>query len=67
MEIIKNFVTWFNGKKTIIGLIGTNILQMNELNFVANMNTDLHAILLYVFGALAAGGLLHKGVKSVKK
>lgn len=66
MEIINNFIKWFDGKKTIIGLIGTNILQM-DLKFIVNMNPDVHTLLLYVFGLLAAGGLTHKLTKKVKK
>ena len=62
METLKKIVQWLNGKKTIIGLLGTNILQM-DLNFVVNMNPDAHKLLLYVFGLLAAGGLTHKMFK----
>lgn len=62
MEIIKKITDWFDGKKTIIGLIGTNILQM-DLQIIANMNPDVKTLLLYVFGLLAAGGLTHKMLK----
>lgn len=65
MEVINNFVKWFNGKKTIIGLIGTNILQL-DLDLVQNMNADVKTVLLYVFGLLAAGGLAHKAQKAIK-
>lgn len=65
METLKKFLNWFNGKKTIIGLIGTNILQM-DLQFIVNMNPDLKTILLYLFGILAAGGLTHKAIKKIK-
>ena len=59
-------INWFDGKKTIIGLVGLNVLQL-DLKFYETMNPDLYTLLLYVFGALAAGGLVHKGVKKVKE
>ena len=66
METIKKFLNWFDGKKTIIGLLGTNILQM-DLQFINNMNPDLKTLLLYLFGLLAAGGLTHKMIKTSQK
>jgi hypothetical protein len=65
METLKNFWKWLSGKKTIIGLIGTNIMQM-DLVFIANMNPDLEKLLMYIFMALAAGGLTHKVLKKKK-
>lgn len=66
MENLKQFWQWLSGKKTIIGLIGTNIIQM-DLQFIINMNPDLKTLLLYGFGLLAAGGLAHKALKPKKK
>jgi hypothetical protein len=65
MEALKGFLKWLNGKKTIIGLIGTNILQM-DLQFIQTMNPDIKTLLLYLFGLLAAGGLTHKVIKGKK-
>lgn len=65
MKTLEKIWKWLSGKKTIIGLIGTNILQM-DLEFIVNMNGDLKTILLYVFGLLAAGGLVHKAAKLKK-
>jgi hypothetical protein len=65
MEILKKIAEWLNGKKTIIGLIGTNILQM-DLQIIQSMNPDIKTLLLYLFGILAAGGLTHKVLKGKK-
>lgn len=62
MKALTAINKWFNGKKTVIGLLGTTFLQM-DLQFLATMNQDLKAILFWVFGLLAAGGILHKSIK----
>jgi hypothetical protein len=66
MKTLKEFWKFLDGKKAIIGLIGTNILQM-DLDIYKTMNHDLYVILLWLFGALAVGGLGHKAIKVVKK
>ncbi|WBC28433.1 hypothetical protein RPMD05_5 [Rhodobacteraceae phage LS06-2018-MD05] len=65
MEKFKDFLKWLDGKKTIIGLIGMNIMQL-DLNFIASMNPDLKTLLLWVFGALSGVGLTHKALKHKK-
>lgn len=66
MENLKKIITWLNGKKSIIGLIGLNIMQM-DLAFIANMNPDIKTLLMWVFGALSGVGLTHKAKKIFKK
>jgi len=65
MKTLQAINKWFNGKKTVIGLLGTTFLQM-DLQLLTTMNQDLKAILFWVFGLLAAGGILHKSVKNNK-
>ena len=65
MEKFKTFLKWLDGKKTIIGLIGMNIMQM-DLTFILNMNPDLKTLLMWVFGALSGVGLTHKALKNKK-
>lgn len=62
---VKKFLDWLDGKKTIIGLIGMNIMQM-DLHVISNMNGDLKTLLLWVFGALSGVGLTHKAMKKGK-
>lgn len=64
MEFIKNILFWINGKKTIIGLIALNILQIDGL---FDSEQSWYKICIYLFGLLAAGGLTHKAVKKAKK
>jgi len=66
MKTFQKINKWFNGKKTVIGLLGTTFLQM-DLIFLQTMNPDLKTILLWIFGLLAAGGILHKSVKNNTK
>jgi len=62
MKAIKFIIKWFNGKKTIIGLMGTTFMQM-DLIFLQNMNPDIKNIGLWLFGLLAGSGLIHKAIK----
>ncbi len=64
--IWKRIVKWFNGKKTIIGLIMTNLLQL-DLEVYATMNSDLYKLLMFIAVGLAAGGFGHKLAKEIKK
>ena len=64
--MLKKIIDWLSGKKTIIGLIGLNVMQL-DLDYWLQMNQDLYTLLFYAFGALAAGGLAHKGFKEVTK
>lgn len=59
-EILSKFWKWFSGKKTIIGLIALNVLQIDGL-----FDTDQgwYKVAIYVFGLLAGGGLAHKARK----
>jgi len=66
MEKLNKFWEWLSGKKTIIGLIGLNVMQM-DLTFIHNMNPDLKTLLMWVFGALSGVGLTHKLKKNIKK
>jgi hypothetical protein len=66
MKYIKEFWEFLNEKKTIIGLIGLNIMQLPILAIV-NMNPDLKTLLLWAFGALAGIGAGHKLKKKFKK
>lgn len=64
MTTLKNFINWFNGKKTIIGLIALNILQVEGL---FDHEQAWYQVAIYLAGLLAAGGLTHKAVKKLGK
>ena len=61
MKILNRLLNWLSGKKTIIGLIALNILQIDGL---FDDEKAWYKIAIYIFGLLAAGGLVHKIKKS---
>ena len=63
MEYLKKFLKWFNGKKTIIGLLALNILQIDGL---FDSELGWYKVTIYVCTLLAGGGFLHK-VKKLKR
>ena len=64
METLNKFLNWLNGKKTIIGLLATSILQIDGL---FDNTAGWYKVALYIAGILAVGGLAHKGNKALKK
>lgn len=66
MKFLKNLWTWFSGRKTQIGTFGMAFLGL-PLNFLKDVPTDIITIAYWIFAGLAAGGLLHKGGKFLKK
>ena len=60
MKNTKKIWIWLNGKKTIIGLLG---LQIISYPFTERWDPQIVDILTWTFNILAGGGLLHKGTK----
>lgn len=61
---MKKIWIWLDGKKTVIGLLAGRIIT---LPFMDTCDPQLITILTWIFDAMAAGGLAHKGVKYLKK
>ena len=64
--MLKKAWSWLSGKKTIIGSLAVAFLGL-DLDFMQKIPADITTIAYWLFGLLAAGGLLHKGVKAINK
>lgn len=62
---MEEFINWFNGKKTTIGAVILFIAVMPHIEEYVGQN--IVDILNYIGQAFVGIGLMHKGVKEVKK
>ena len=64
MKQIKQFLIFLNGKKTIIGLIALNLLQIDGL---FDTEQGWYKVAIYLCMLLSGGGLAHKAKKLKRK
>ena len=63
---MKNVWKWFDGKKSLISAI---LMIIINSDYVAGLITDpqLYMLIQAVVVSMFAGGMIHKGIKAVKK
>jgi len=66
LQFLQKILTWFSGKKTIIGSLGLAFLGL-DLSFMDKVPVDIITILYWIFGIMTGLGLSHKTIKAVKK
>lgn len=63
---MKNIWKWFDGKKSLISAI---LMIIVNSDYIAGLITDpqLYVLIQAVVVSMFAGGMIHKGIKAVKK
>ena len=63
---MKNIWKWFDGKKSLISAI---LMIIVNSDYIAGLITDpqLYVLIQAIVVSMFAGGMIHKGIKAVKK
>ena len=63
---MKNLWAWFDGKKSLISAI---LMLIVNSDYISGLFSDpqLYMLVQAITAAMFAGGMLHKGVKVIKK